>query len=219
MTGLLKNDLDFDGLAFTDAMNMQGVAKYYEPGEADVRALMAGNDVILFPLDVPKAIDQVKKALKKGDLNLQDLDRRVKRVLKSKYWLGLHEYKPLELDNITKRLNNSYAHMLNRLLYQKAMTVVDNSEELMPIISLDSTRFASVNFGGKDASAFQNMLDNYANFDHFEADSSYRERLDTLQSYDLVVVAYQGITNSPKNQHKVNSEEIAYLRSLQKKPR
>ena len=61
VTSLLKNKLGFDGLAFTDAMNMQGVAKYYDPGEADVKALQAGNDIILFPLDAPKAIKQVKK--------------------------------------------------------------------------------------------------------------------------------------------------------------
>jgi len=65
VTDLLKGELGFEGLAFTDAMNMQGVAKYYEPGEADVKALQAGNDIILFPLDVPKAMKQIEKALKK----------------------------------------------------------------------------------------------------------------------------------------------------------
>jgi len=217
VTDLLKNEMEFDGLAFTDAMNMQGVAKYYEPGEADVRALMAGNDVILFPLDVPKAIKQVNKALKKGDLNQADLDRRVMRVLKSKYWLGLNDYQPIVTDNLNKRLNNSYANMLNRMLFQKAMTLVDNTDELMPVISLDSTRFASVNFGGKKADHFRAMLDNYASFDHFEADSLYHQKLNKLADYDLVVVAYQGITNSPRNQHKVNSEEIAFIRELQEK--
>ena len=78
VTQLLKEELKFDGLAFTDAMNMQGVAKYYDPGEADVKALQAGNDVILFPLDVPKAIKQVKKALKKGRLDQASIDSRVK---------------------------------------------------------------------------------------------------------------------------------------------
>ncbi len=217
VTDLLKKEMKFDGLAFTDAMNMQGVAKYYEPGEADVKALMAGNDVILFPLDVPKAITQIRKALETGDLNQEDLDQRVKRVLKSKFWFGLNDYKPLEIDNITARLNNSYARMLNRMLYQKALTVVDNTDQLMPIISIDSTRFASVSFGGKSAEHFTNSLDSFAGFDHFQADSLYREKLQDLADYDLVVVAYQGITNSPKNQHKVNPEEVAFIKALQEK--
>ncbi|MCE7991980.1 MAG: serine hydrolase [Roseivirga sp.] len=217
VTDLLKKEMKFDGLAFTDAMNMQGVAKYYEPGEADVKALMAGNDVILFPLDVPKAIEQIKKALANGDLEQADLDHRVKRVLKSKFWFGLNEYKPLVIDNITARLNNSYAKMLNRMLYQKALTVVDNSDQLMPIIAIDSTRFASVSFGGKDAGTFTQSLDTFAKFDHYAADSLYQEKLQALSSYDMVVVGYQGITNSPKNQHKVNSEEVAFIKALQEK--
>lgn len=217
VTDLLKKEMKFDGLAFTDAMNMQGVAKYYEPGEADVKALMAGNDVILFPLDVPKALEQIRKALKNGDLEQADLDHRVKRVLKSKFWFGLNQYKPLVIDNITARLNNSYAKMLNRMLYQKALTIVDNSDQLMPIIGTDSTRFASVSFGGKDASTFTQSLDAFAQFDHYTADSLYQEKLVALSSYDVVVLAYQGITNSPKNQHKINSEEVAFIKSLQEK--
>lgn len=217
VTDLLKKEMKFDGLAFTDAMNMQGVAKYYEPGEADVKALMAGNDVILFPLDVPKAITQIKKALDSGDLDQTDLDQRVKRVLKSKFWFGLNNYKPIVTENIEARLNNSYAHMLNRMLYQKAMTVVDNTDELMPVISLDSTRFASVSFGGKDSKEFTGSLDSFAKFDHFQADSLYQEKLQNLSSYDVVVVAYQGITNSPKKQHKVNTGEVDFIRALQAK--
>lgn len=217
VTDLLKKEMKFDGLAFTDAMNMQGVAKYYEPGEADVKALIAGNDVILFPLDVPKAIIQIKKALETGQLEQQDLDMRVKRVLKSKYWFGLNDYKPLDTDNITARLNNSYAKMLNRILYQRAMTVVDNSDQLMPLIDTDSTSFASVSFGGVDATHFTNTLDEYADFDHYQADSLYEQKLQNLGEYDVVVVAYQGITNSPKNQHKVNSAEVAFIKSLQEK--
>lgn len=217
VTDLLKKKMKFDGLAFTDAMNMQGVAKYYEPGEADVKALMAGNDVILFPLDVPKAFVQIKKALENGDLDQADLDLRVKKVLRSKFWFGLNNYKPLITDNIAARLNNSYAQMLNRTLYQKALTVVDNTDQLMPIISIDSTRFASVSFGGKKAKEFTSTLDNYAKFDHYQADSLYEQKLQNLSSYDIVVVAYQGITNSPKNQHKVDSEEVAFIKSLQEK--
>ena len=214
VTDLLKNDLQFDGLAFTDAMNMQGVAKYYEPGEADVKALQAGNDVILFPLDVPKAIVQVKKALKKGTLDQASLDERVKKILRSKFWFGLNRYQPIVTENLHQRLNNSYAQMLNRILYQKAITVVDNSDELLPIIKLDSTRFASLTFGGKESSIFRRSLTRYAKFDHFEA-SEDGNLLDSLAQYDVVVVGYQGITNSPKNQHKVKDEEVEWIKQLQ----
>ncbi|WP_339698107.1 glycoside hydrolase family 3 N-terminal domain-containing protein [uncultured Roseivirga sp.] len=217
VTDLLKKELGFDGLAFTDAMNMQGVAKYYEPGEADVRALMAGNDIILYPVDVAKGIDQVKKAIKKGDLTQTSLDYRVRRILEAKYWLGLSKYEPISTDNLTERINTSYAEMLNRILYQKAMTVVDNTDELVPIIRLDSTKFASLNFGTSDNKEFENTLSKYAKFDHFRAGTTYQSLLDSLASYNTVVVGYGGITNSTKDQHGVKSEEVQFIRDLQTK--
>ncbi len=216
-TDLLRNDLKFDGLTLTDAMNMQGVAKYYEPGEADVKALMAGNDVILFPLDVPKAIVQIQKALKKNDLSLESLNERVKKVLRAKYWAGLNQYEPISTDNLSARLNNSQANMLNRLLFQKAITVVDNTDNLMPTIRLDSTRFASVTFGKKDAYIFNKTLDRYSKFEHLKADSIGDSLMDQLSAYDVVVVGYQGITNSPRDQHKVKDDEIAFIKQLQQK--
>ena len=215
VTDLLRDELGFDGLAFTDAMNMQGVAKYYDPGEADVKALQAGNDVILFPLDVPKAIKQVKKALKKGKLNQQSIDARVKKVLRAKYWFGLNAYKPVKTVNLTKRINNDYAQLLNRILYQKAITVVDNQDLLLPIIKLDENRSASLQLGEGDNSEFTRMLDKYARFDHFKMDSLNNDLLDSLSKFSTVVIAYQGITNAPKNNHAVDLAEVQFIKRLQ----
>lgn len=217
VTDLLKNDLGFDGLAFTDAMNMQGVAKYYDPGEADVKALQAGNDVILFPLDVPKAIKQVKKALKKETLDQASMDERVKKILRAKYWFGLDEYTPIKTANLTKRINNDYAQLLNRILYQKAITVVDNQDELLPIIKLEEEKFASIKLGKGDNAEFKRMLNKYAPFDHLAFDSLSTSTLDSVSKYSSVVVSYHGITNSPKNQHGVNDWEVEFIKSLQAK--
>lgn len=217
VTDLLKNELGFDGLAFTDAMNMQGVAKYYAPGEADVKALQAGNDVILFPLNVPKAIRQVKRALKKGKLDQESLNERVKKILRAKYWFGLQKYKPIQNSNLTKRINNDYAKLLNRILYQKAITVVDNQDNLLPIISLEDQKFATVQLGKGDNSRFKNTLDKYARFEHLGLDSLNQKTIDSLAQFNLVVVAYQGITNSPKNQHGIGNTDIEFIKSLQSK--
>lgn len=216
VTNLLKNELGFDGLAFTDAMNMQGVAKYYDPGEADVKALQAGNDVILFPLDVPKAIKQVKKALKKGTLDQASIDQRVKNVLKAKYWLGLHEPQLINTTNLSQRLNNEYAERLNRTLYQKAITVVDNSDQLLPILTLEDKKIATLSFD-EEASAFNAMMDNYANVEHIALKELTEESLDYLSNFDVVTVAYQGIKNSPKDQHGVSDEKVAFIKRLQEK--
>ena len=217
VTDLLKNELAFDGLVFTDAMNMQGVAKYYDPGEADVKALQAGNDVILFPLDVPKAIKQVKKALKKERLDQASIDLRVKKILRAKYWFGLNELELVNTFNLTKRINNDYAQLLNRILYQKAITIVDNQDKLLPIIDLGKKTYASLQIGESDGTEFKRMLDKYAKFNHLAFDSLNADALESIASNDLVVVSYHGITNSPKDQHGVKDEEIAFIKSLQEK--
>lgn len=217
VTDLLKGELGFEGLAFTDAMNMQGVAKYYDPGEADVRALLAGNDIILFPVDVPKAMKQVEKALKKGTLTQEMLDERVLKILKAKYWFGLNKYEPIETANLTERINNDYAEQLNRILYQKAITVVDNTDQLIPTIKLEETKFASINLGGGDSKTFNHMLDKYAKFSPLQFDSLNEESLNAAAQFGQVVVTVQGITNSPRNQHGVKTEEVEWIKKLQQK--
>lgn len=217
VTDLLKKELEFDGLIFTDAMNMQGVAKYYKPGEADVKALEAGNDIILFPLDVPKAIKQVKKALKKERLDQASIDQRVKKILSAKYWFGLNELEMINTFNLTKKINNDYAQLLNRILYQKAITVVDNQDKLLPIIDLGEKTHASIQLGEGDPSEFKRMLDKYSKFNHLEIDSLDANSIQSIAQHDLVVVSYHGITNSPKQQHGVADEDVAFLRALQEK--
>ncbi|MBO3699652.1 serine hydrolase [Fabibacter sp. E12] len=214
VTDLLKKELEFSGLVFTDAMNMQGVAKYYNPGEADVKALQAGNDIILFPLDVPKAIKQVKKALKKERLDQASIDERVKKILRAKYWFGLNELEMINTTNLTKRINNDYAQLLNRILYQKAITVVDNQDKLLPIIDLGEGTFTSISLGEGDPTEFRRMLDKYAKFNHSTSDSL---DVEAFGQDDLVVISYHGITNSPKNQHGVNDDDLAFIESLQAK--
>src|SRR5689334_10630919 len=85
VTGLLRNDLYFEGLTFTDALEMKGVSKYFPGGDAAVQALVAGNDMLCLPESVPDAIDAIKKAIKKKKLKWKSLDARVKKVLYAKY--------------------------------------------------------------------------------------------------------------------------------------
>ena len=94
-TDLLRNELGFKGLAFTDALNMKGVSKFYAPGEVDLKALLAGNDVLLFPKDVPNAIARIKGAIASKQLKMADLDLHVRKILAVKYWTGANRFKPL----------------------------------------------------------------------------------------------------------------------------
>jgi beta-glucosidase-like glycosyl hydrolase len=113
---LLKRKLDFDGLVFTDALNMKGVSKFYQPGELDVKALIAGNDVLLFSEDVPKAIQEIKAAIARGELSQNDIDERCKKILRAKQWCGLNRYSPIDTAHLFADLNPPASEYLNILL-------------------------------------------------------------------------------------------------------
>ena len=81
---LLKDTLAFEGLVFTDALNMKGVSKFYEPGELDLKALLAGNDVLLFSEDVPKAIKKIKDAIVNKVISEEEINSRCRKILKAK---------------------------------------------------------------------------------------------------------------------------------------
>src|SRR4030095_15936668 len=97
-TGLLKVEMGFKGLSFTDALNMKGAGSFTEAGEMDVEALLAGNDVLLYTLDVPAAIGKIKEAITRGEISPDEIDAHVRKILLAKYWLGLSKWQPLELD-------------------------------------------------------------------------------------------------------------------------
>ena len=103
------------------------------------------------------------------------------------------------------------------MLYEKAITLVDNSDNLIPQMELKDVSFASVLMGGKNGFEFRKMLDMYAPFSHLSIDSLSEESLKKLAQNDLVVVGYQGISNSPRDQHKVKSEEVEFIKKLQEK--
>src|SRR5690606_42156350 len=98
--GLLRRRLGFEGLIFSDTMNMKGVTKHYSNGVADAKGLVAGMDVLEFTEDVPKAIEQIKAAIERGEITQDDIDRSCKRVLAAKAWVGLNQYQPVVLENL-----------------------------------------------------------------------------------------------------------------------
>lgn len=105
VTGLLRNELGFTGLTFTDALEMKGVAKYFPGGTIAVEALAAGNDMLCLPESVPGTIAAVNAAIKKGRLSWKDIEEKLRKVLLAKYNLGLNNLKPVDLNNLTADLN------------------------------------------------------------------------------------------------------------------
>ncbi len=205
LDGVLRKELNFNGLIFTDAMNMKGVTKYYTPGVADAKAILAGNDVLEFTEDVPKAIAEIKKAIREKKITQAEIDVRCKKVLAAKAWAGLDKYKPTVLTNLTKDLNTPQAKLLNRQLTEAALTLLTNTNSLVPLQKLDTLRIASVSIGVEKTTAFQRMLGKYTAVQHFtlskQASADDIKKVKTaLAKYNLVIVGvHVPSVRPPKN--------------------
>src|SRR5688572_11392872 len=123
VTGLLRNDMGYNGLTFTDALEMKGVAKYFPGGTIAVEALIAGNDMLCLPENVNQSIEAIKKAITENRLTWDDLNAKVKKVLASKYQLGLNQIKPIATENLLNDLN-AKEDAIRYEVAQKGITVL-----------------------------------------------------------------------------------------------
>jgi beta-N-acetylhexosaminidase len=116
--------MNFNGLVFTDALNMKGVTKYYEYGDIEVRALQAGNDVLLYPGDIPVAFEAIKTAIDSNVISKELIHEKARKILKEKYLVGLNELKPVKVSNIVEDLNNINSKILVRNLIKSSIALV-----------------------------------------------------------------------------------------------
>jgi beta-glucosidase-like glycosyl hydrolase/CubicO group peptidase (beta-lactamase class C family) len=199
ITGYLKETIGFSGIVVTDAINMQGVRT--EKGNTEVEALKAGNDIVEFVPDLPKAIESVKKAVENGELSMQEIDEKCRKVLALKRWANLNHYQPADTKNLTARLNSPYFEVTNRKLIQGSLTVLNN-RNILPIQKLDSFKIAAVMIGADRITPFQKTIDKYAETDHFFLPKNASERdwsvlQGKLKNYNLIIAGVQGINRYP----------------------
>ena len=155
--GLLKKELGFKGLVFTDAMDMNGVVKYFKNGEADVRAIIAGNDILELSQNSKRAIAMIAKAVKDKRISQASLDAKVKRILAAKLWLGLDKREPVMLDGLYRELNRSASKKLNQELADAAVTLL-KGDSLIRNIDYGK-RTAIISIGARELTTFQKELE------------------------------------------------------------
>lgn len=124
VTNILKDSLGFKGLIISDAMEMKGVVKYFPNGEADVRAFLAGNDILELSPNSALAIKKIRKAIRKDEISMDEFNAKVKKVLAAKYWAGLNNYHPTSTTNLVADLNRQSSNDLVQQLSDAAVTVL-----------------------------------------------------------------------------------------------
>ncbi|MGV9012232.1 MAG: glycoside hydrolase family 3 N-terminal domain-containing protein [Flavobacteriales bacterium] len=218
VTELLQRDMGFEGLVFTDALNMKGIADADKPGAIELRALQAGNDVLLFPQDPVKAIITIRKAVDDGLIAKETISYKCLKVLRAKEWAGLDKVKPIELKGLTADLNTADALALRRRLFADALTVVAN-KGVIPIRALDSLKIASLVIGDAKHNAFQKALGRYAPLKEFSCGkilnaAQSQQMLDSLKGFDLVITSVHQVSTRANKEFGVPQLTLDLLRRL-----
>lgn len=198
VNGLLRDQLHYEGLTFTDALEMKGVAKFFPQGQAAVQSLIAGNDMLCLPGDIDNSIEMIKTAISDGRISQASLDNRVKKVLLAKYHLGLNHAPIVSSDNVTSDLN-AHVDFYRTRVADGAMTLVSQSNKsLLPMVGKKIAYVVVGNGGDSIASLFAN--NNQAAIFHlpFSADQSYVDALkQQLAPYSKVVLGMHGASKRP----------------------
>ena len=216
---LLRDSLHFKGLVFSDALNMKGVADYYQPGELEVKAFLAGNDVLLFSQNVPVAFAAIKKAVADSVITMKDLDASVERILKAKAFTGLNHYTPAHVVNLAFDINTTDAALLKRTITEKSLTLVNRADSLLPFRTLDTLQLASVSIGSTVKTTFQTYLAKYAKcYDYHisrNADAAtWTDKINKLSGNDVVIIGIHDLSKSADKNFGVSAAEIDFVKKL-----
>lgn len=214
ITGILRNELGYNGLTFTDALEMQGVAKFYPAGDASVQSLIAGNDMLCLPGDVPGSITKTLAAIKDGRLTQQAVDEKVKKVLLAKYHLGLNNITPINTENITADINAS-TQKIKKLVAQQALTLLrQDNDEILPL--KNKKKVAYIGIGISSENRFAKLLGKRVDKFYFDykqnGDASF---LSELKNYNTIIVGVHNYSRRPAGNFGISTAAVKLLQALQ----
>ncbi len=210
VTNILKKELEFKGLIFTDALNMKGASNFSKSEDVDLAAFKAGNDMLLISGNIGKGINKLAEAYSSGDISEERLAYSVKKVLMAKYKVGLNDYKPVGTANLVEDLNRLQDDLLNQTLIENALTVVKNSTKLLPLQKLENKSIAYVKLGDDKGDVFLNELKKYTKVHEISA-TNLDDLISKLNNYNTVIVGFHKSNETPWKGYKFTNQELVWL--------
>jgi len=222
VTGLMRNQLGYQGLTFTDALEMQGVKKYFPDGQAAVEALIAGNDMLCLPGDVPEAIQKIKEAIDSNILSWNDIETHCKKVLMIKYECGLANWQPVDTNNLTADLNKDVPAM-KKLVAENAITLLNKTDKVFFPFKKSNTdnEVAYVAIGIDSANTFAKRMQTDYNatvfyFDYKQDSTRILSMVDSIKNlYKTVVIGIHNYNRAPANNFYISNAAVQLVTQLQ----
>jgi beta-N-acetylhexosaminidase len=202
VTTLLKNEMGFSGLVISDAMSMNGATGAFPSGIADAMAYSAGNDILEYSTDPVKAIDEITRRVDKGEIPIDDVKNKCRKILAVKYWIASKKSDKDRYGITVSNMSPSPKLALIRDMYADAITLIENQNDLIPVKNLDKVRIATVSVNGENLGSFREMAGRYTRVDHFDISTSdmagAEKTITILKSYDIVLAAISGLSQKPQ---------------------
>ena len=217
VTGLLKNEIGFEGIIFSDAMDMKGAYQGIHPDSVGYHAIMAGIDVVLMPINPENTIKHIVNQLDKKDV-ANRVDESCKKVLRYKYRLGMADYQPQDEHFVDNDLHQAKYYNLRQRLYNEAVTMLRNERGTLPLDK--SQKIAVVTFGKKDMVA-QRLEDEGYNVQAYviekEQDKAHKNKiLNDLKAFDLVVVNIQNTSIFATRKFGISDATVDFVKDISK---
>ena len=217
VTQLLKEELQFEGLIFSDALNMKGVSNFSNPGEVDLKAFEAGVDVMLISEDIPKAIEIFYNAVQSGSISEERLAHSVKKILQAKYLAGLYQKnnKFVEEENLFEDLNHQDNEALEVEVFSKAITLLKNDMGTLPVQPIKNESVAYLHLGDAPGLTFFNTLNKFKKVDYLD-DQVIESLLPKLENYDRVIVGHHKSDANPWKSYQFSDADLNLLNAIAK---
>ena len=210
VTGILKDSLGFKGLVVSDAMEMKGVVKYFPNGDADVRAFLAGNDILELSPNSDLAIRKIRKAIRNDEITQEEFDAKVKKVLAAKYWAGLNNYHETPVNNLVADLNRPAEKELVQQLSDASITLLKGDAAALQLNPIVKTAIVSI--GVTQPSVFQQDLSHwYADcriimISKNESAADINNLLAMLKNYGQIYVSIHDSHKRPQSKLDYNAD-------------
>lgn len=187
--GLLIDQMGFGGLVVTDALNMQGITKYFNTSQVAVMCVEAGIDLILMPLDEVKTVDAIESAVNSGKISEERINRSAEKILKAKEWLGLFQNKTVDEAGIPGSINTSEANNIAQQIADESITLVKDENNALPLNDSKKTALIVISEGGESDNISylnSNAPEYLKNYDYI---SSGSVDINSISGYDNVIIA------------------------------
>ena len=219
---LLKKELGYNGLIITDGMEMKGVRNQNRfEGDVEIRALLAGADILLLPGETDSVISAIKRAVEEGVISEDLINERCLRVLQFKESHGITNYTSTNSKEIIKWLNRSEAVWVNRQIEEKALTLLKNDDDMLPLNAktVGNTAFLCVDRKAYQ-SEYKRIVGEY-NLPYFYMDKkiSTKEQaniITKLAPYKQIIVAFGGSNQLGGSGYGIDMSSVKLLNRLAK---